>query len=404
MDTIKAACALDYPQHCFHVLVLDDGNSGELRRAVMELRVQYPNLHYSARPKRPSFAFSKAGNINHALREIHDVQWPGPELIAVFDADFIAEPSFLRATVPHLTQNPKIGMVSTPQHFYNLPDGDPILQALDYGTSILEPLQDRQGTATCSGSGFVVRRGAVLQFGGFPTFSFNEDVLLSLLLAQAGWQIIHLQEPLQFGLVPGSLEAHISQRQRWSIGVSQLVGVLSPSIYLPITFSQRIAFAQEGFLFACHLMWCSFSLVMVPLALFAGTSLVAYSSIRQLQLLLGLAISYHATAWTHEFLTAASSSYFITAFPHLNQVWIAPCRLRFISTIPRTLTVLQCRFQRSFAFVSTDSLVRTRQLCPSRPAPKSFSIRLPLENIRDGSGYVIHVGIAGSFSILASLF
>lgn len=330
MDTVKAACALDYPRHCFHVLVLDDGNSSDVRTAVTELRIQYPSLHYSARSKRPKFAFSKAGNINHALHEIHNVQWPSPELIAVFDADFIAEPSFLRATVPHLMHRQKIGMVSTPQHFYNLPYGDPLLQALDYGTSILEPLQDRQSTATCSGSGFVVRRSAVLQFGGFPTFSFNEDVLLSLLLAQAGWEIIHLQEPLQFGLVPGSLEAHISQRQRWSIGVSQLVGVLNPSVYLPITFSQRIAFAQEGFLFACHLVWCTFSLIMVPLALFAGSSLVAYSSTGQLKLLQTLAILYHATTWMHEFLTAASSSYFVTTFPHLNQVWIAPCKLRVI--------------------------------------------------------------------------
>lgn len=406
MDTVRAACVLDYSRSCFRVLVLDDGDSSQVREAVEDLRTSYPHLHYSARGKSPDFVFSKAGNINHALHQVHNVQWPAPEFVAVLDADFIAEPHFLRATVPHLILNPKIAMVSTPQHFYNLPAGDPLLQALDYGTNVLEPLQDRRGTATCSGSGFVLRRSSVVPFGGFPIASFNEDVLLSLLLAQANWDIAHLQEPLQFGMVPNSLEGHIAQRKRWSIGVSQLMNVLRPSVDLPINFSERIDFAQEGFLFFCHLVWCTFSLLLMSVALFWDSSLVAYSSIGQLKLLSTLAIIYHATTWTHEWFIAASSRYSVSVFPHLNQVWMAPCRWSgsISEVLLVVLTVWQCKFRQSSVLLSIKSSVNVTLLCQPRPAVKSLSRRRPPATVHSGSRYGKYSGTAAPSFTSASFF
>ena len=71
------------------------------------------------------------------------------------------------------------------------------------------------GVAWCTGSGYVVRRAALQQIGGFPTGSLAEDVCCSSMLLGAGWSTAFVHEPLQFGTVPESLVGHLKQRTRW---------------------------------------------------------------------------------------------------------------------------------------------------------------------------------------------
>lgn len=66
MDTIKAACVLDYPTDRYRVFVCDDGNSARLQDAVRSHAARYSHLHYTARVKGPVQDF-KAGNLNHGL-------------------------------------------------------------------------------------------------------------------------------------------------------------------------------------------------------------------------------------------------------------------------------------------------------------------------------------------------
>ncbi|PQE28621.1 glycosyl transferase protein [Rutstroemia sp. NJR-2017a BBW] len=308
LNTIKAACMLDYPVQQLTVALLDDSNSPQLRTAVAELAKDHANVRYVARGKEAHFVFSKAGNLNHTLLNVQNIDWPAPEYVAVFDADFIPEPQFLRATLPHLLRSSKVAMVSTPQHFYNLPATDPLFQALDYGTSILEPIQDRRGFAVCSGSGFLFRRDAVLQVGCFPTSAFNEDHLLTALLLRSNWEIIHTQEPLQFGLVPDSIEGHIGQRQRWSLGVVQVVNVWWDND-LTVSTAHRWEIAKEGFMFAVYLMQCVFTMVIVPIALLSDQQLVSYSARWELKTVLVLALLYHTACWVHDYITAISSNF-----------------------------------------------------------------------------------------------
>lgn len=209
--TLVGCLALDYPAKTVHVL--DDGNRPEVAALARQL-----GCCYQARRDRQG---AKAGNLNHALPQCHG------ELIAVFDADFIPQTSFLTRTVGFF-QNSRIGLVQTPQSFYN---PDPIAYNLDLAEQIppedeifyrhVQPMRDGVGSVVCVGTSFVVRRQALDAIGGFVTESLSEDYFTGIRIAAAGYQLIYLNEKLSQGLAPESLAAYAKQRLRWARGTLQ---------------------------------------------------------------------------------------------------------------------------------------------------------------------------------------
>lgn len=172
MDTVRAACVLDYPIDQFRIFVCDDGASASLKEAVEEHAVQYSNLHYMARIKGPVKDY-KAGNLNAGLAFSASLQplsfpsWspsqetltgsmedlspekvmkaltfsnnssaidlgaqqeivsqyklaPWGQYVAGLDADMIPEPHWLRALVPHIDNDPDCAMVCPPQVYLRL--------------------------------------------------------------------------------------------------------------------------------------------------------------------------------------------------------------------------------------------------------------------------------------------
>lgn len=63
LDTVRAACNLDYPHERFRVVVLDDSDS--VSKAIAELGRQYPNLFYSVRDIQEKIFECKVVNLNH---------------------------------------------------------------------------------------------------------------------------------------------------------------------------------------------------------------------------------------------------------------------------------------------------------------------------------------------------
>jgi cellulose synthase (UDP-forming) len=102
--TIVGALALDYPRDKLKVYVLDDKRRDWLRAFCEEKGA----IHVT----RPDNLHAKAGNMNNGLKV------SSGDFIAVFDADFVPYRAFLRRTVPFF-QDPSIGIVQTPQHFFN---------------------------------------------------------------------------------------------------------------------------------------------------------------------------------------------------------------------------------------------------------------------------------------------
>lgn len=251
--TIIAAAAMDYPQKT--VWVLDDGRREWLREFCEDIGVRYLT--------RPDNLHAKAGNMNHALA------YAKGQFIAVFDADFVPSRAFIRRTLGFFN-DPSIGIVQTPQHFYNK---DPIQTNLglmqiypDEQRLFFDEMaasRDAWQAAFCCGSCSIMRRQAVDEIGGIPTESITEDLLTTLVMLRKGFKTVYLNERLSMGLAAESIEGFFVQRERWCRGAIQSLflrwGPLGPGL----TLMQRLLFFPTSWLtqYTVRLM-----LIAVPLA------------------------------------------------------------------------------------------------------------------------------------------
>lgn len=90
MDTVRAACDVDYPMDRFRVIVLDDAKSTSLEQAVTGLAMMYPNTYYMARTKIPGQPHHfKAGNLNFGLEQTTQLPGGAGQFMAALDADMV---------------------------------------------------------------------------------------------------------------------------------------------------------------------------------------------------------------------------------------------------------------------------------------------------------------------------
>lgn len=226
--TIIGAQSLKYEGKT--VYVLDDGKRDWLRDYCGRIGVEYVT--------RPNNKGAKAGNINHTLRLLAASGDP-PDFVAVLDADFVPHHGFVQRSLS-LFHDPTVGLVQTPQHFFN---ADPIQHNLGLSRSYpdeqrfffdhVQPSRDAWGIAICCGTSSIMRFKAVAEIGGFPTESVTEDFLLTLVLQEHGWKTVYLNEPLTEGLAPEGLKEYVTQRARWCLGLMQIArsdhGPLGPA-------------------------------------------------------------------------------------------------------------------------------------------------------------------------------
>ena len=235
--TIIGALGIDYPR--YRLWVCDDGRREWLKELC--------ETHSCGYITRPDNRHAKAGNINNALLHLCTLE-EQPDFIAILDADFVPKSQFLTRTLA-LTRDPGVGVVQTPQHFFN---PDPIQSNLALARvwpdeqrfffDIVMPSKDAWGGAFCCGTSSILRFEPLMRVGGFPTDSVTEDYLVSLRLKEIGYQTIYLNEALSLGLAPEGLKEYISQRSRWALGFMQICrghsGPFSTEVDTP--FIQRL--------------------------------------------------------------------------------------------------------------------------------------------------------------------
>ena len=214
--TIIAAQAIDYPQ--LEVWVLDD-----TRRDWLRDYCERRGVHYA---RRPDNSHAKAGNLNNGLRLSAEVT--NAPFILVLDADFAPQRQIAYRMLG-LFDDPKVGLVQTPQFYYN---ADPIQHNLRATNSwvdeqrvffdVLQPAKDAVDSAFCVGTSFIVRRDLITAAGGFPVGSVCEDIHTTYLLLRHGHITRWLGERLSHGLSAESIVDYINQRSRWCLGTVQL--------------------------------------------------------------------------------------------------------------------------------------------------------------------------------------
>jgi len=215
--TILGALAINYPN--FRVWVCDDG-----KRPWLKEFCEQNGINYLARPDN---AHAKAGNINAALKVLGALD-EKPDFVAVLDADFVPMADFLTRALA-LTREPDVGIVQTPQNFFN---SDPVQSNLALARvwpdeqrfffDTVMASKDAWGVAFCCGTSSVIRFKALQSIGGFPTDSVTEDYLLTLRLREKGFRTVYLNEVLSLGLAPEGLKEYYGQRSRWCLGAVQI--------------------------------------------------------------------------------------------------------------------------------------------------------------------------------------
>lgn len=209
--TIIGCQALEYPHKTIYLL--DDTRRKEVRAMALELGCEYMT--------RPDNRHAKAGNLNQAIAQTHG------DLIVVFDADFVPTQNFLTRTIGFF-QDAQIGLVQTPQSFYNF---DPIARNLGLENILtseeevfyrqIQPIRDSAGSVICSGTSFVLRRSALKEIGGFVTDSLSEDYFTGIRLSAQGYRLVYLDEKLSAGLAADNMADQAIQRLRWAQGTLQ---------------------------------------------------------------------------------------------------------------------------------------------------------------------------------------
>ncbi|PSB06544.1 cellulose synthase catalytic subunit, partial [Pleurocapsa sp. CCALA 161] len=230
--TIIGCQAMNYDRK--QIYVLDDTRRQSMKQLAQEL-----GCHYITRPDN---SYAKAGNLNNALKQTNG------ELVVVFDADFVPTTNFLERTVGFF-HNPKLGLLQTPQSYYN---SDPIARNLGLEDVLtpeeevfyryLQPIRDGAGSVVCAGTSFVARRNALQEIGYFVTDSVSEDYFTGIRLSARGYELAYLNEKLSAGLAAESIGAHIDQRLRWGRGTLQAFFIKSNPLTIPgLNLWQRFA-------------------------------------------------------------------------------------------------------------------------------------------------------------------
>lgn len=208
-NTVLACINMRVPHR---TVILDDGQRPEVRKLSEEL-----GCHYLARGHNRD---AKAGNLNYGLEHSE------ADFVAVFDADHVPKPEFLERTLGYFTESSDVGLVQTPQHYYNTDSlsfsvdhkREEALADIDIFYQLIMPGRDYWGAAYFVGTGCVFRREALESAGGFARQSITEDLLTSLHIQKRGWECRYHDEHLTTGLAPTDLKNYRQQKLRWCSG------------------------------------------------------------------------------------------------------------------------------------------------------------------------------------------
>src|SRR5512136_915466 len=224
---IGAVCQLDYPAELLEIQVLDDSTDETTtisRRCVEHWRARGVDIHYVHRTNRQGF---KAGALENGLKTARG------EFVAVFDADFVPTPDFLRRTV-HFFTDDRIGMVQV--RWEHLNRGlSALTQAqgmmLDAHFVVEHTARNRSGRFfNFNGTAGIWRRSAIAAGGGWQHDTLTEDLDLSYRAQLAGWRFVYLPDLVTNAEVPVEMNAFKSQQHRWAKGSIQTALKLLPLI------------------------------------------------------------------------------------------------------------------------------------------------------------------------------
>ncbi len=234
---IDSAAALDYPCDLFEIQVLDDSTDETfslIHEKVKELCTRGVNIVHLHRTERTGF---KAGALAQGLAQARG------EYVAIFDADFMPRPDFLRRTIPHF-ENDRVAFVQARWGHLNR-DYSLLtyLQSLSLDAHFAIDQLARAASGyffNFNGTAGVWRKSAILDAGGWRADTLTEDLDLSYRVFLRGWSARYVADVEVPAELPVSFTAYRRQQHRWARG-----GLECAVRYIPVIWRTRLPFAHK---------------------------------------------------------------------------------------------------------------------------------------------------------------
>ncbi|RLI52909.1 MAG: glycosyl transferase family 2 [Candidatus Thorarchaeota archaeon] len=257
---LKCVTSMDYPKDRLEIQVLDDSTDETVEIAadlISEYRKKGHNILHVRRGTRANF---KAGALQYGLERARG------EFIAIFDADFVPPPDFLKELLPEFFDQYVGGVQARWGH-------------LNYGQSVLtrsqaigldnhfimeQGLRSRLGCfINFNGTCGLWRKRAIIDAGGWHGDTLAEDLDLSYRVQLRGWRIKYRGDFVVAGELPHTAYGYRVQQNRWAKGTIQVARKLLSKIFRS---RLRPLAKYEAFVhLTCHINF----LAMLGLALFS---------------------------------------------------------------------------------------------------------------------------------------
>ena len=262
---LQAVTRLDYPSDRLQIQVLDDSTDDTfdlLSKLVQEYKNGGVNIEQIHRVDRKGY---KAGALDNGLRTATG------ELIAIFDADFVPKPDWLKRTVPSF-QNPQLGCLQTRwghtnQQYNSLTRAEAM--GIDGHFIIEQTVRSKNGFfLNFNGTAGLWRRACIEDAGGWQWDTLTEDLDLSYRAQMRGWKFDYLPDVVVPAELPPQVEAYKKQQFRWAKGSFQVVRKILPSVLqskLPLKVRFMALLHLTGYF--VHPLMLSLLLLTLPVGL-----------------------------------------------------------------------------------------------------------------------------------------
>lgn len=216
---IRKVAQFDYPKELLEIQVLDDSTDSTVAtidRLVTEFQLQGLDIYHVRRDVRTGY---KAGALAHGLTFCKG------EFIAIFDADFLPKPDFLKKTIGHFA-DVEVGAVQVRwEHLnrnYNLLT-KLLAMTLDAHFSIEQRGRGASDSfINFNGTAGVWRKQCIAEAGGWSADTLTEDLDLSYRAQLKGWKITYLEDYTAPAEIPMLMPAIRSQQYRWNKGGAEV--------------------------------------------------------------------------------------------------------------------------------------------------------------------------------------
>lgn len=215
---IDAMAQLDYPSDKLEIQVLDDSTDETIeivKKKVEEWKNKGVDIIQICRTNRSGF---KAGALAEGLKRAKG------EFLAIFDADFLPNPDFLKKTLSQFTDF-NIGMVQTRWEHIN--ENYSLLTKLQaFGLDAHFTVEQGGRNAgghfmNFNGTAGVWRKKTIEDAGGWQSDTLTEDLDLSYRAQLKGWKFKFLEEVGAPAELPAEMNALKTQQFRWNKGAAE---------------------------------------------------------------------------------------------------------------------------------------------------------------------------------------